>query len=610
MSNTISFSYSQDMASNKQSRPPQPLLCVHPFEVMPLNEKTSLLVSRKTGKSLPVGVHLVSILQGMGSFRAVKAHFDNMPPQLKNQTSLQALEQLAGALVKSGLATSSEEFRQTYSEAARASKTEPGTSRVFLLACDREQELKRLLESIFSNADLSLHEGIYLLDDSRDDLIAHRNRALFDSYQSKSSIPLHYYGKAEKDNFIAQLIEQEPQLEPVVRQLLDRSHWGEHKTYGLSRNWALMLSAGYRCIMLDDDVLCEALFPPYADDQVTFASKNKVQVFATEQEWRNQAVPADFDPLAGHLQLLGHDVQTCLEKRGSGELTDSRIEGMTGNGLESLGPDSPVLISECGTFGDPGFPSHVFLLHGAQRDLEELLAKDPDVSLTFGQRQFQAVQQSVSIYDLAGISQITGLDNTCMLPPYFPAFRAEDGLFGWLVKQMYPRSRTVMYNWGIPHQPMENRASSYLEEAVIPKVSLGVFKGLWDRVSLSGQSTPVGRLMLIAAMIRDLAERPEHELLALANVEFTRRAASVYMSASARLPYFSGMAPAFEAYFKYAIQKASESLQTPPSLASWFDMPEECDDLELVSRTAAEAGNFANALESWPRIWNLARQLN
>jgi hypothetical protein len=551
------------------------------------------------------------MLQGMGTFHTVKAHFENMPEQLKSQINLQALEQLASALLKSGLATSSDEFRLGFRQAIKPSKTEPGSSRVFLLTCDREQELKRLLDSIFSNADLSLHEGMYLLDDSRDGLIAGRNRAVFDSYQSKSPIELHYFGKAEKDDFIARMVDQEPQLGPAARQLLDRSYWGSHKTYGLSRNWALMLSAGHRCIMLDDDVLCEALFPPYADDRVTLSNTNKVRVFATEQEWRNQAVPAGFDPLAGHLQLLGYDLLTCLEKLGSSDLADSQIDGLSGEGLASVRPDSPVLVSECGTFGDPGFPSHVFLLHGGQRDIEALLAKGDDFSAIFGQRQFQAVQQSVSIYDSAGLSQITGLDNSRLLPPYFPAFRAEDGLFGWLVKQMYPESRTVMYNWGIPHQPIENRASTYFEEAIIPKVNLGVFKGLRDnRMSLSGQSTPVGRLTLIAGMIRDLAERPEQELLALAKTEFNRRAASVYMSASARLPYFSGMAPEFEAYFQYAIKKASESLQAPPSLATWFDMPEASSDLEVVSRTAAEAGNFANALESWPKMWSLACKLN
>jgi hypothetical protein len=611
MSNHISFNFSNESASSGEPQFSQPMLCVHPFEVMPLNEKTSLLISKYTGRSFPVAVHLLELLQGMNSFRTLPNHLERMPERVKNTVSLQALEELAKALLRSGIATSSEDFLRGFNRAVKSSRPKPAASRIFLVTCDREQELERLLASIFSNADLSLHQAIYLLDDSRDARTAERNRALLAKYQDNSSIPLQYYGKEEKEDFMSRLIAKEPEVESAIRLLLDRSYWQGHKTYGLSRNWALMLSAGHRCIMLDDDVLCEAFFPPYADKHIRFGNTINVQVLASEQEWRNQVAPAGFDPLQGHLQLLGQDVQTCLEKHNLSALTNCELEGMNGSQLESLSPDSPILISECGTYGDPGFPSHAFLLKSSRKDIERTLATDPNLSLTFGQRQFQAVQKSLSIYDSAGLSQMTGVDNSRLMPPYFPAFRGEDGLFGWLVKQMYPESRTIIYNWGIPHQPMDNRVSDYRKEAIIPKMNLGAFEGLsTDRTSLIGRSTPIGRLRLIAAMIRDLSEKPQKELIALASIETTRQSASVYAGASARLPYFSGHLPEYVAYLQFAIKEASESLQSPSRLAAYFDMSEDCDDKVVVSRMATAASEFADALEAWPRIWDVARQLN
>ncbi|MEP1470471.1 MAG: hypothetical protein ABJK20_05975 [Halieaceae bacterium] len=612
MSNHVSFSYTNESSASGPAQNATLLFCVHPFEVMPLNEKTSLLVSRLTGKSFPVAVHLIPILQQIDAFRTLVSHHNRMPGHIQEILGLQALKELILALIQSGIATSSADLISGFKEAPELPASEPASNRIFLLTCDREEELERLLTSIFLNADLSLHEGLYLLDDSRNPEIAARNKALLIKYQSTCPVPIHYFGEVEKKEFMQRLIDAEPESELAVRQLLDRSQWQGRKTYGLSRNWALVLSAGHRCIMVDDDVLCEAFYPALTEDKIRFCNTINVQVMASESEWRKQVIPAGFDPLKGHLTLLGRTVGDCLPIHSStGSLTNEALEGMNCSQLMSLSQQSPIIVSECGTYGDPGFPSHAFLLKNPPKNIEDILTSDPDLSLTFGQRQFQAVQRSLSIYDLAGISQMTGVDNTRLLPPYFPAFRGEDGLFGWMVKQMYPESRAVIYNWGIPHQPLENRESSYLEEDFFPKIGLGDFQSLCtDRTNLTGKSTPVGRLKLLSAMIRDLSEKPQEELVALARIEAVRKPATVYLDASTRLPYFSDQSVNFANYLQTAIKKASEYLQSPPPLSDWFEIPGDRSDSEVVSRTASAAKTFAEALESWPDVWRAAKKIN
>ncbi len=578
---------------------------------MPLNEKTSLLVSQNTGQSFPVAVHLVGLLQGMCNFRTPSEHRERLPKHVKEQLNLQATTSLLESLLEAGLATSADQLIDYYQQQTEASVGESTGSCVFILTCDREKALERLLASLFDNADLSIHEAIYVLDDSRDPAIAAGNQVLIEGYRDPCPVPLHYYGEVEKNEFLQRLVAGASDHEASIRYLLDRSHWQGHKTYGLSRNWALVLSAGRRCIMLDDDVLCEAFYPPDPQEGVRFANTLEVKVLASEADWRNQVTPTGFDPLAGHLQLLGKDVKACIAGHAESGLTAKELDGMNASQLTTLSPQSPILVSECGTFGDPGFPSHAFLLKNTTKAIEETLSRDPDLSLTFGERQFQAVQQSLCVYDSAGISQVTGLDNTRLLPPYFPAFRGEDGVFGWFVKQMYPESRTVIYNWGIPHQPIDVGRKTVNDEAVIPPMGLGDFQGLCtDRASLAGKSTPLERLSLLAVMIRDLCKQPQADLVALAKRETARKSAAVYFDASTRIPFFTGSSAKIVTYFQEAQKMASQYLQSPPALAKWFEMPANCDDREVVSRITSGALGFANALEAWPVLWEVARREN
>ena len=67
----------------------------------------------------------------------------------------------------------------------------------------------------------------------------------------------------------------------------------------------------------------------------------------------------------------------------------------------------------------------------------------------------------------ATMSQITGLDNSVSLPPYFPVFRGEDLLFGTMLRYLFPVGVVLDYDWGIPHlqlvrRPLDgNDGSSY-----------------------------------------------------------------------------------------------------------------------------------------------------
>ena len=266
MSDKIDFSFAFDLAAKQPDSAQAPeLICIHPLEIQPLDGQQSLAVSLRNGKSSVIPNFLAGPLQGLSVFRKLEEQVQQLLPQLGNQISQQQLTESLRSLLAAGLFQSSRSLCASINSGSEA-PAQLAASRVFILTCDRLPAAERLVASIFDNADLSQHEALYLLDDSRDSAALQGNRALLDKYQQRSPIPLRYFGPQEKRAYLERLCEQLPGAASNIRFLLDREYWSGQKTYGVSRNWALVLSAGYRCLMLDDDVLCEALYPPYQKD--------------------------------------------------------------------------------------------------------------------------------------------------------------------------------------------------------------------------------------------------------------------------------------------------------------------------------------------------------
>jgi len=55
------------------------------------------------------------------------------------------------------------------------------------------------------------------------------------------------------------------------------------------------------------------------------------------------------------------------------------------------------------------------------------------------------------------MSQVTGLDHTIAMPPYYPNGRNEDFLFGEMLQYLYPRKAALDLPFATPHLPIPER---------------------------------------------------------------------------------------------------------------------------------------------------------
>ena len=117
----------------------------------------------------------------------------------------------------------------------------------------------------------------------------------------------------------------------------------------------------------------------------------------------------------------------------------------------------------------------------------------------------------------SNMSQITGLDNRQMLPPYLPITRGEDRLFGHMVDFVFPASVTLDYPWAVPHLPIPDRQWRHNDLDFTPGQLFPMFfmKKYWIKSTFANRIHPQDRLAALAAWFRDLAGASEKSLIAM-----------------------------------------------------------------------------------------------
>ena len=137
-----------------------------------------------------------------------------------------------------------------------------GPCQVFILTCDRPAALNRVLSGLRKFPLPEVVEGVLIIDDSRYAENIQENRSIIGVQSDNAKVPVVHVDPGVKEDLIQHLKTALPNYRESIEWLLDRSVWGTAPTYGIARNLALLLSVGKRALMLDDDIIPQAVAPP------------------------------------------------------------------------------------------------------------------------------------------------------------------------------------------------------------------------------------------------------------------------------------------------------------------------------------------------------------
>jgi hypothetical protein len=598
---SYSFQIGQSTDSGSPTVPPgahNPAYAYADCEQIAISESMVMIMNLRNRKKMVVTREVANALAHCSNFETLPAHAAMLCStigMLRDQQAdvLQVLESARSA----GVLVGADETAARLSREPLDMSLAP--TRVFIITCDRPAAIERLLDSLQTTGNLGQHEQLCLIDDSRQPDNALQNRQLVKKFNISSVKQMLYFGSDAAAALLSELVAALPAQERGLRFLLDRVHWADQPTYGLSRNFSLMLSVGYRALVLDDDILCRVVPPPVGTWGVGFCTTESREAwfYPSGPEMMQQIEACEHDPLSRQAEALGKPLAAVLGLLHGGELRPADLEHCNANMLGVLTGESPVLVTQCGSAGDPGTPGSRWLARLDDESVERLLQNNGDRNVVPEGRPCW-LGHTRPTFSLRGVmSQLTGLDNRRLLPPYVPILRGEDDLFASMLVYLYPQSAVLNCAWAVPHLPIEERSGSGSATPAVPRLSLGTLASyLREKIDTRACASVDARLAALAAEFRGLGECSAEALLNRCEYELTKDCAAGTKALESRLAKFRAHAhPGWQAFLARLMSQA----QTALGSASVFENGRPPGWLGAAQDAAIA---FSEVLESWQAI--------
>ena len=571
-------------------------------DIIPVDGQKTLVINRLNGEQQFFAPPVVDALMTCTQFDTIDGHVRRL---CSERRELKGQE----VAVKSTLLQLDEgnfllDSRRIQRRLLTPEKRSQAPSAIFIVTCDRPKAVERLLESLLRNAKLGAHERVILIDDSRSADKQRANQALVEGFNRRSARDMGYFGAGEQTALLEHLLTELPGAEEGIRFLIDPKPWEGKKTYGRSRTLALLLSIGKRAVVLDDDILCEAIQPAVREEGIGLTGQRQAAFYRDRETLMASAAGAGIDPIMGHLKYLGQNLGFALSDIGRGDIATDWLQGANAAMLNELHADAPVLITQCGSWGDPGTGSAHWALHLNEASIERLVSAPHGMATALENRCSWFGCTRPTLHKMAFMSQMTGVDNSQLLPPYFPAFRGEDLLFASMVEAMYHHGAVLEYDWCVPHLPLDDRSDRGLREPIVGAGGIVLFtRYLVENIDYKDASNPQRRLMALAEDARRMADRSNRDLL----LDYRREQAKgqahlLYILAHKARNAEDLPSRNWQAYVKRALGETETSIAEVHLPSKIQGIHAGTTDEEALAEFRKLASGWASALSSWPAI--------
>jgi hypothetical protein len=211
---------------------------------------------------------------------------------------------------------------------------------------------------------------------------------------------------------------------------------------------------------------------------------------------------------------------------------------------------------------------------------------------------------------LAVMSQVTGLDNSHLLPPYFPVFRGEDYLFGAMVEHLHPQSVVLEYDWCVPHFPVDRRRGDIHTSPPSSKGTINPSKYITDRTVYETDISPETRLMNLAVLARQLCEMSDRGLLTLFRSEVAQNQSALAKRITNYLQDGTARPETWQNYLQQHIGTINDAMQATANLAEIPGITAGHDQITVLQEFRTLVDDYSQALQSWVSIRNAAKRIS
>jgi hypothetical protein len=578
-----------------------------------LPDGTVIARNRRTGAQIPLPGEVFNAISHCDAFRTMEEHIAHLAgPGARGREG--EIRHILQSVIDGGLMLLASEI---------SARLEPGVGSIVapapvvsVITRECPDALARLLTSMQGHCQLEAVDRIWVVDDSRGSEAVSANQEVIRNANGElesAGLPaVQYFGTEQARALTRNLVERLPQHESGIRFLLERDRRGRFVTTGITRNFSQLLGMGHPLLVFDDDVLCSAIEPPTHSDGVEFSARQReCRFFASEDDWPGLLGEGEGCPIRRHLQVLGADLSTSLANLGQGRPESSAFEFATPGFARRLEAGAKVLVSQCGSYGDPGSGGNEWIALLPAQSRTELASLVENVESAPQERNCWLGRSRPVFEPRANMSQLTGLDDRDYLPPYFPLLRGQDKTFGAMTEFLFPGSLAADLPFALPHLPLPRRSWGECHRGFSLPFGLSHFLNdfITAEVRNCGAEDPMSRNQWLALMYDDLADSPDHRILELVADHWAQQRIDWLTRLALELGPSASATPALGHYLGKLMQQLQSSAIPDLQVAQIKGPPEGLSGDRVLAFWRDSWSGFAAGLRAWPEIRQAAREL-
>ena len=481
--------------------------------------------------------------------------------------------------------------------------------------CNRVEPALRCLQDFVLRGKQAGRTGDFVvLDDSPDPAVRRQYREALGAVAKREAVEVRYAGREEKQRFVDALV-GEGGAGSLPRHVVEFALFGAEgltPLIGANRNASLLHTVGDAFLSTDDDTRGRMALSPDAEEGLALTSTGDPTdfwFFPDRDEAFGAAQFSGEDPWAQHERLLGRDLVSCVAEHADGV----DLDGASGKLLATLVSGAGrVRVTASGVVGDCGMgaPTYYLMLRGNSH--ERLVSSEAGYDVLRTARDVLRVVPRWTIADGSFfMATSVGLDNSALLPPFFPVQFNEDGIFGVTLRSCFEQGFIGYLPGAIQHDPPERRAHKagdlYRRQSLLctPDVVLHCLAS-----SAQGPATrePAQRLGALGRHVKDCANLQPGDFEEFLRIQRWRQLSASVAHLEDSLALYPDAPAGWTDDVHRCVEEAHECLKRQDDVALADLVPERdaAESRALVQRLLVQ---FGDLLELWPDIYEAARAL-
>ena len=610
MENTLNYQF--NYAAPAQAAPPlridpdAPMFASEDGMVASLSSHECIFLTKRSGDSHVMTFQVLQALDQCREFRSLDEHIARIQSTIPGLAGKRDdVKRVLESLIQRRLLVADQQFIDSVKGQPRA---QADFRAVFIRACDAPAELQQLLASLIEyERRFRAGRRYVVLDDSV--LAAHINeqRDLLREFARTTGCKVSYVGRAERERLIERLGRAVPGSKTVLPRLLAREASTHPSRFGGGRgkNLSLLLGAGARLAMLDDDMRLRLKRPDFMrgglDPNPT--SRSAVRFFANAEEVLAAGSEIEGDPIEWHLHACGQTLGALAEY----PLERAALRGLNLGRLDLLSNRACVVATHHGHYGSSGAEGASWL-YDIDAESRAELWRDRASYLRNIEAQFiwYGVRQARPLAT-GGFSAFT-VDNAVMQPCTNPIGRGEDVLSSALTRYCDPDGVALELPEAIAHlQENPRKRSAAPEVAPVPALNRFLSEFTQRQFGQCKAADPARRMNYLAETFRDLAGATRRDRIGHLREYLSYSRADMVDRLQHQLDAAKDAPVYWQADVRAVIQAHAKALlaKGPPRFREW---PEDLDENACADALSGELEQMAGALQHWPALWSHAAE--